>query len=318
MQREPRNEQDLKLLLSILQSKLGEGFHVKSDRDGEKTVFTVKKEGEDTRIVLYPESLRVRWLLIKNRMGAAAALLEREYKKKYQYLSKRKLIGGSFPEVKGQIIFSLESRAEYKDILPHIPHQPVMEMEMIYRLIAKRKKEFYYRIINNDDLKEWGIEQKELFDIARNNTPMLFPAYAMTLADATGVWDIRKQRNCKLFFRSMKNMKKAKENDFPVIALLSHFNSASCIMYEGHMEYLANIWDDHVVLLIGTNGDCFLCPFEAYNQRLDITDGLKKEIKRANKWQKPFLTDHVYLYDREEKIFRILCERTLWDQILVL
>ena len=39
MQREQKSGQDMERLLLALQGRLGEEFHVKSDRDGEKTVF---------------------------------------------------------------------------------------------------------------------------------------------------------------------------------------------------------------------------------------------------------------------------------------
>ena len=44
MQREQKIGQDMERLLLALQGRLGEEFHVKSDRDGEKTVFCGKKE----------------------------------------------------------------------------------------------------------------------------------------------------------------------------------------------------------------------------------------------------------------------------------
>ena len=39
MQREQKSGQDMERLLLALQGRLGEEFHVKSDRDGEKTVL---------------------------------------------------------------------------------------------------------------------------------------------------------------------------------------------------------------------------------------------------------------------------------------
>ena len=314
MQREQKSGQDMERLLLALQGRLGEEFHVKSDRDGEKTVFAVKKKGEEAGILLYPESHRVRRCLRNKGVWETAALLERMYKRKRSHLSKKELMGAKFSEVKGQILFTLESREECKEALHHIPHQPVLEMEMIGRLVVKQKGETYYRTINKDNLKAWGIEENELFALAKSNAPQLFPAYTMTLTDETGVWDIGKQKNFKRFFSAIETFNQVRESSFPILALLNHFCSVNSVLYEGYMEFLANIWNDHVVILMGTRDDCFLYPFESYEKCPDLTVKLAREIKRANLWGLPYLSEHLYLYDRAEKTFRILPERINWDE----
>ena len=105
MQREQKSGQDMERLLLALQGRLGEEFHVKSDRDGEKTVFAVKKKGEEAGILLYPESPGVRRCLRNKGVWETAALLERMYKRKRSHLSKKELMGAKFSEVKGQIPF---------------------------------------------------------------------------------------------------------------------------------------------------------------------------------------------------------------------
>ena len=88
-----------------------------------------------------------------------------------------------------KIFFRMIGVEQNLDLLKTIPHQLEEDLAITYHfLVARTKKSIISGSIDYQMLKSFKITQGELHKIAMENTPKLFPAKFMSMAEAIPFW----------------------------------------------------------------------------------------------------------------------------------
>ena len=316
MERKTRKEESgTEALLQAFRQKMGDGYHIEpSEDDRKEVIFKIIKDGEQEGIILYPNSKKIRLCLLCGGPERTAAILERDYQKKRKCLGTERLNGTTLSVVKDQIVFSLVSREEYQEALPHIPYKTFHEMVIVFQIVIQDGKERYVRMINNEDMESWGITVEELAKMAQCNTPRLDIPYAVKLRDEDGVWNVFHQEWHKELYYAGKKLRQAAQSIFPVIGLFSERSAVNCILYSGVLSLIANRWSEDVMMILGTEMDCYLFPEHFYLAHPQVVERIAEQIWKANAEERPFLTDYIYRYRWNEEKLEKTEQRIPWEK----
>ena len=188
----------------------------------------------------------------------------------------------SFDAVRDRICYRLIGRAGNGKLLEEIPHTGFLDMEVC----------FYYAyqgealgngtiLIYDSHMETWGTCTEELMEVARKNTPRLFP------------W------SCRSLQEVLEEIALDGESflDIPMKVLGNDMgiHGAACILYPGVLEEIA-----------GEMGDFFILPSSIHEVILlpdtgsEDRESLKKMVREVNRTQVApvdVLSDTLYRYD---------------------
>ncbi len=205
----------------------------------------------------------------------------------------------SFEAVADGICYRLIGKLGNESMLEKVPHRDFLDMAvcLYYAYHNEALGEGSIQIYNSH-MEMWGTCTEELFRLAQDNTPRLFPwkcsgmeeilnEMAELDADNTGAVPKHEPENAewKIPMRILSNQKKC--------------NGAACILYPGVLEELA-----------GKRGNLFIIPSSIHETILLPDDetilagDLKKMIHEVNTTQvspDEVLSDSLYYYDAVKK-----------------
>ncbi len=204
-----------------------------------------------------------------------------------------------FEKVKDRICFRLINRERNLGLLEQIPYIPFLDLAIC----------FYYSyensclgkgsiLIYNSHMEKWGVQLKEVWKSAFQNTPKLYPVSCQSME--------------KMLRELMKNTPGEAELwpelcDCKLDVLSNQCGSygAGCILYPGYLEHLAE----------EQKRDCYILPSSIHEVILfweepESIEALKCMVQEINKQEvspMEILSDSIYLYNRKDKkIKRIL------------
>ena len=169
-------------------------------------------------------------------------------------------------------------------------------------------------MINNEDMESWGITAEELMEAAQYNTPRLEFPYAIKLRDEDGVWSVFHQEWHEELFYAGRKLRRTVKSIFPVIGLFGERSAANCILYPGVLGFVANRWNEDVLMILGTEMECYLFPEHFYLETPQIVERIAEQIWKSNVEERPFLTDYVYRYRWNEEKLGQTEQRIPWEK----
>ena len=302
-------------LLQAFRQRMGDGYQIEpSEGDRKDVIFKIIKDGEQEGIILYPNAKKIQFYLLCRGAEKTAAILEQDYQKKREQLGAAFLNGSELSMVKDKIVFSLVSRKEYQEALPYIPYKTFHEMVIVFQIVIQDGKERYVRMINNEDMESWGITVEELLEVAQYNTPRLEFLYVIKLRDEDGVWNVFHQEWHEELFYAGRKLRRTAKSIFPVIGLFGERSAANCILYPGVLGFVANRWNEDVMMILGTEMECYLFPEHFYLENPQIVERIAEQIWKSNVEERPFLTDYVYRYRWNEEKLEQTEQRIPWEK----
>ena len=225
----------------------------------------------------------------------------------------------NFAQVKDKIIFRVIGADSNRDILQKIPHRMENDMALVYRVLLDKGEEGTMSALVNGMLqKEWGVTEKELYDLALVNTQREFPAVFRPMAEImkemmvkefTGVDPASMDAETRAFFEEMfsDDMLDAK---LPMYVLTNDRTSegAAALFYPEMKEQIAE----------KVGGDYFVLPSSVHEVLIVPDDGiidfqeLKNMVNEVNQTEvspMDVLTGEVYFYDKEAHQLTVASER---------
>lgn len=176
------------------------------------------------------------------------------------------------------IIIALMNKEKNKEILDMIPHREVLDLAVVYRrVIAAPDGEFYDILIENDMMKDLGLTETELYDLARENTRRIMP---YTLENIDG--------DCYML-----------TNKYHLFGSVASFES-------DELEKLAERCGKSLYVLPATVHGMVAVPDTGQE-----TGYVKKIVEEANQFVpnlKFYLSDKVYYFDLTDKKIKIVPE----------
>lgn len=197
-----------------------------------------------------------------------------------------------FDEVKDRICYRLVGKDANAAILKDIPHIDYLDLVVCF-FYAYRGEELGEGsiLIRNSHMEMWQTNLLELMDLAKENTPRLFPGQIFSMQEVIAELS---EENSQL------------TNDVPcdlpmrVLSNASKNQGAACILYDEFLDRAAEEFGKNLFVLPSSIHEVILLP----DTGKESPEELRKMIHEVNTTQvapEEVLSDSLYYYDSERK-----------------
>ena len=157
-------------------------------------------------------------------------------------------------------------------------------------------------LVTNRDIRRWGVNVRELYDIASENTRRLFPEHVENLVSLLmrqyGI-DVKKDGMAE------NNPEKDPEKDMYIITNSYYTNGAAAMLYPGVLARCADMLDGDIYIIPSSIHEVLFVKAGNEVDAKDIIECIilanKNIVKKSEK-----LSDNLYIYRRREDKVEIL------------
>lgn len=193
-----------------------------------------------------------------------------------------------FDEIKEHIVYRLINYEKNRELLSEVPHIPYLDLAIVFVcLFPSTDAGTGSVLIRNEHAAFWQVSTKELFRIAKKNTPKLLP------------YDLRNMGSwIKELFPS--EMKDDTLQQLPLYVLTNDLkiHGACCILYKELLKQVAERFASDIVILPSSVHEVLLMP-SYYSNTTDELNALVRQVNTDEVRDEEILSDHIYYYDRK-------------------
>lgn len=194
-----------------------------------------------------------------------------------------------FEKVKGRICYRLINREQNEELLTRIPHMEFLDLAVcFYYAYQGRELGEGSILIFNNHMEMWGTSVDALYELAKQNTPVLFPWECENMKDVL----------CAYMQEGDDSMK--------ILGNRSHTYGAAVILYSGLLEEIARKNNRNFYILPSSIHEVILLE-EKENGNGDV-EMLKAMIADVNDTQverEEILSYNLYYFDLADNNIRI-------------
>ena len=196
-----------------------------------------------------------------------------------------------YTKARERIVMKLINAEKNKRLLQHVPHILIHDLAIVFLCsVGDYIKEFATILIYNQHLNLWDVTVDELYDAAKENTPVILPARLDNLHDVfEHITD--------------ESLPFLEELNISILTNRIRVHGATSMIYPGVLEEIAEIYEDDIVILPSSIHDVLVFPQSSFPEEYSL-DGLNTMIQDVNETQltdAEVLSDHLYYYHRDTK-----------------
>lgn len=208
-----------------------------------------------------------------------------------------------YDSVRDFIIMVLVNRELNSEMLTNAPYIPFEDLAIVFRWLAVKSTESIgTSLVTNRDIRRWGVNVRELYDIASENTRRLFPEHVENLVSLLmrqyGI-DVKKDGMAE------NNPEKDPEKDMYIITNSYYTNGAAAMLYPGVLARCADMLDGDIYIIPSSIHEVLFVKAGNGVDAKDIIECIilanKNIVKKSEK-----LSDNLYIYRRREDKVEIL------------
>lgn len=226
-------------------------------------------------------------------------------------------ISYNFDEMKECIIYHLINYKKNHRLLKEVPYIRFMDLAVTFHCLVKNNKEGLGTIrITNEHLVNWGVDIKEITELANINTPNILPSVLRTMNEV--IVDIFNKDKNELkgkeelknyteeaasveeeFLKEMlNNTKEGKPEDMYVLTNTKGINGATCLLYPNSIKEMAERFNSNFYILPSSIHEIILI---MDNEQLDkqLLHDMVVEVNRTQVPEEEILSDNIYYYSQE-------------------
>ena len=215
----------------------------------------------------------------------------------YRSLEEREKINFNldFASCKERIVFRLVSFSRNKRIASKVPYLPFMDMMVTFHIVMQQTKEELGSVrITREIAKKWNVDTEQLFELARQNTPRLFPVkictmYAMMtemMEENVNEWE---------GFSITPNPTGAKQEPYVVTNTMG-INGAAVILYQNVLEKIADRLKGDYYILPSSIHEVLAIPMQQDLSQEELAQ-MVWEVNATWVRQEEIVSGSVYCYD---------------------
>lgn len=225
----------------------------------------------------------------------------------------------SFDKVKDKVAYKVVNAKSNDKLLQDIPYIPMLDLAIVfYCLMDNEYLGGATALIHNAHMDMWGINVKELFEVAKMNTPKILIYDIRDMNDVIRellVTDIQNKifenddsydENCSSKTAEnvadglLKNINATKEAiKMYVLTNRQKLNGAACMFYDDVLKDFANSIDSDLYILPSSIHEVILIPASEELDEKELTN-LVKEVNKEELDLGDILSDHTYYYNRKK------------------
>lgn len=199
-----------------------------------------------------------------------------------------------FPLMKDKIVFRIINLKANKSLLSDIPHIPFLDLAIVFYLfLCENPSGQMTTLIHNEQLKTWGITQKELQSLAFSNSQQRFPAKIESMSSVISI--IAQETSGEKIHADIVNP----QSSLYVLTNSTGLNGAGCILYKETLKDFANTIGRDLIILPSSIHEVLLTP----NFPDICYQELRNMVISINKSDVPLedqLSNEIYLYSRSQ------------------
>lgn len=224
----------------------------------------------------------------------------------------------NYESAKQNIAYKLVNYEKNREFLKDVPHRKYLDFAIVYYYLVD-KKEFSNAsiLIHNKHMEHWGVDEKELYAVAKKNTPRLLP---VSFCGMMEVLDELVMSEPDFLNRILEERRMEEEDELKmlleifirkdetgmyVLSNKTRLFGAVVMLYEEVMESCAKQLDADLYILPSSVHEVILLADEGQIDK----DKLEKMVREVNATQvgpEEFLSDFVYYFSRKAgKITRL-------------
>ncbi len=185
--------------------------------------------------------------------------------------------------LKGQVIYRILGRDRNQRLLETIPHIPYLDLAVVfYSYIRIPEYGSFVMQINREQMKEYGESPQDLYQQARQNTPVLLPCKFSSLME--------------IVHETYPFLLSPSGKDLYVLTNEDQRFGAAALLYEGQLSRVGRRLKENFYVLPSSVHETIIVPA---SEALDIKDmrEIVREVNGSFVKQEEVLSDAVYYYD---------------------
>lgn len=222
-----------------------------------------------------------------------------------------------FERVKDRICFEIVNAKENEELLSDIPYIPFLDLAIcFYYAYSNEELGEGTILIHNSHIKLWNASAEQLMELAKENTPRLFPWECVSMENVMSEFDdvetIVPGGTEESAGGACDNVNIKEEmdeflekNPMHVLSNIKKIHGSVCFLYPGVIDELAEKFGGSIYILPSSVHEVILLA----DSGRDNPDDLKEMVRVINETQvdpEDILSDSLYYYNRMEKEFEIL------------
>lgn len=209
----------------------------------------------------------------------------------------------NFKKAKKRISYRLVNYGKNTDWLCNVPHRKFLDLAIVYQVINFIwPMGIHTLLVDNGQMDDWNITESALYQLAKKNTPTLFPMQIDCIDDVID----KLEEQCEVSESDRKEMReKLGMLDVPMYMMTntSQTYGAACILYDNALRDFSMEQGCSLFLLPTSIHEMMVIP----DKGIVKVDDLKQMMKDVNMSLKPeekvlFLSESVYLYSESNGI----------------
>ena len=193
-----------------------------------------------------------------------------------------------FDTIKNRIFYRIVNRKENEDLLKGIPFREFLDLAVEFLVyIGADNQTSGVVLVTQKHQEIWGVTTEELFSLAKENTPRLFPLKLERLSDA-------------LVKMGMPAEICMGEYDMPMYILTneSGHHGAGCLLYDEEMEKIEQKIGAFYVIPSSIMETLLIPASEVMDE--SVLNGMVRDVNEQCLAREDILSDHVYFYTKTE------------------
>lgn len=210
----------------------------------------------------------------------------------------------NFDKVRDRICYKLVNYEENEELLKEIPHFQFLDMAVcFYYSYFEEKIGKGSILIHNSHLELWKTDKEALKELAKANTPRIFPADFCSME--TILMNVYGDQEEDRQEESFEEIEELSEIPMYVLTNTARIFGAAVIMYEDVLKKIADRLQCSLLIIPSSVHEVILLKDDGETEG----ENIKKMIREVNETQvepEERLSDSLYRYDREEGKVSIL------------
>ena len=205
-----------------------------------------------------------------------------------------------YESVKDRIIYRLVNYERNGELFRQTPFVRVCDLAAVFWLTAEAgETSWFTAMIGNACARKWGLDARELYGLAAENTPRLFPARIQSLKRALEeISGKRLRKKCKE--ASMEEAFSALAVEPPYVISNQAWNyGAATVLYRGVLKKLSDQVGRDLFLLPSSINEFLALPRDP-ELSVERLGDIVNYVNRTEVSKREVLSDQVYRYRREK------------------
>lgn len=199
------------------------------------------------------------------------------------YSLERKLLNDKWESMKDKIVFRLLKKKGNEEFLKGVVYKEVLDLALVFYMLLENEGFSGSIGITETLLKELNMNEQELYETAKKNTPLLLPPEFTDIETIIQSYTGLEAEPCGMY----------------VLRNASESYGAGTILYDGVLERIAEQLNGNFYIIPSSIHECII--IEADSTDKESLDCMVREINSTALEREDVLENHAYLYDRDRK-----------------